>query len=1119
MTTAREPKGDGDEHGGRPHERRVLDFWSALEALSPPSHADKKLGVAIPDRSRKSGVPPARAPVKTEFLKSAMPLPWCDPDRLIENLFARPEEAKGKTMRWRVPLMLADMACSTETIARCFDELAACRMDEDDVRERWREPGEGWATLAVASIDAAGLLVPGSVEISRFGRACGLVFGGEFDALPRASDELADIASAVERELTPQEADGRRRTVLADDLQGARKRLRERLGLGGAAAQKAFGLALPTHVIQEVSGLERALDDRPDMLDSFHARSIDEAHATLETLPPDSALAAYLRDAPAARAWRDPLADRGTLEEILHPSRMPLGRWPAPDPVRLMTLQQAAINALFDSVPERGLFAVNGPPGTGKTTLLRDVIAEVVVRRAHALVAFERPSDAFSGGTTISASGFTSTLYELHPSLRHHGVIVAAQNNPAVENISLELPANEAIRRRDGVPVLEHFHQIAQELSHSRKTWGLFAAKLGRASNCREFAQRLWWGRESGESPTLRHRLNRSPRRAPAEGEGSARYEGPADQGEAEERWRVARGAFDEAIAQAERRRAENKNILELAREYEALEKRCMDASAGLARADERVQQRDERCFTLAARVSRLERQDRRRELYLDTFMTRSRWSQRLFSRRWRRHRAWLAHSRRRDEERLARRRLERESAVQEHGEARRSRERDALVVADCEHALDNARNAREALARSGAAPVYDGSADHAARHAAAPWSDEKSLRVREEVFITAMGVHEAFIDAAGSRVIGNLNAIVRHVQGMSVSSDAAHLLGDLWDSLFLVTPLVSTTFAAATRLLRGLSPESIGWLVVDEAGQACPQAAVGCLAAARRAIMIGDPLQIEPIEAVPEGQRRAIANACGIDAERWAGHWSSCQVLSDRASPWRSRLGDRDIGFPLLVHRRCAEPMFSIANAIAYEGLMLQAADPGASPLLDALGPQVTRSSWLHVPSTSVKFSEEEADVAAKILHAALGASGCLPDLYFITPFRDIAAPLRLTLLKVLLTTRPDLDRGSARKWARDNIGTIHTFQGKEAEAVCLVLGSSAARSGGSRHWAGRTPNVLNVAVTRARRLLLVIGNHDAWSNVGVFTTAAYHLPRVDPPFDGTFTPVTGRLREIDSA
>jgi hypothetical protein len=48
------------------------------------------------------------------------------------------------------------------------------------------------------------------------------------------------------------------------------------------------------------------------------------------------------------------------------------------------------------------------------------------------------------------------------------------------------------------------------------------------------------------------------------------------------------------------------------------------------------------------------------------------------------------------------------------------------------------------------------------------------------------------------------------------------------------------------------------------------------------------------------------------------------------------------------------------------------------------------------------------------------------------------------------------------------------------------LVLGAPKASQSGARSWAAGTPNILNVAVSRAKQDLYVIGSHGAWSGVG---------------------------------
>ena len=71
------------------------------------------------------------------------------------------------------------------------------------------------------------------------------------------------------------------------------------------------------------------------------------------------------------------------------PELYPQGRWPAKDDEPLYASQQAAANSALSglSTAQGGLFSINGPPGTGKTTLLRELVASVTVERAKCLVA------------------------------------------------------------------------------------------------------------------------------------------------------------------------------------------------------------------------------------------------------------------------------------------------------------------------------------------------------------------------------------------------------------------------------------------------------------------------------------------------------------------------------------------------------------------------------------------------------------------------------------------------------------------------------------------------------------------------------------------------------------
>ena len=64
-------------------------------------------------------------------------------------------------------------------------------------------------------------------------------------------------------------------------------------------------------------------------------------------------------------------------------------------------------------------------------------------------------------------------------------------------------------------------------------------------------------------------------------------------------------------------------------------------------------------------------------------------------------------------------------------------------------------------------------------------------------------------------------------------------------------------------------------------------------------------------------------------------------------------------------------------------------------------------------------------------------------------------------------------------------NVGTVHTFQGKENKVVFLVLGASDKEKGAA-NWAVSEPNIINVAATRAKVWFFIIGDKKLYQSIG---------------------------------
>ena len=95
----------------------------------------------------------------------------------------------------------------------------------------------------------------------------------------------------------------------------------------------------------------------------------------------------------------------------------------------------------------------------------------------------------------------------------------------------------------------------------------------------------------------------------------------------------------------------------------------------------------------------------------------------------------------------------------------------------------------------------------------------------------------------------------------------------------------------------------------------------------------------------------------------------------------------------------------------------------------------------------------------------------------------------------KHLLTHLNSAERLILNKWINKSIGTVHTFQGKQAEGVILLLGGNPSKQG-AINWASNYPNILNVALTRAKHKIFVVGNYKLWASKPHFQVLADNIP-----------------------
>lgn len=283
----------------------------------------------------------------------------------------------------------------------------------------------------------------------------------------------------------------------------------------------------------------------------------------------------------------------------------------------------------------------------------------------------------------------------------------------------------------------------------------------------------------------------------------------------------------------------------------------------------------------------------------------------------------------------------------------------------------------------------------------------------------------------------------------------------------------------------------TIDLLVVDEAGQVSPDVGAGMFALAKRALVVGDIYQIEPVWNTGEATDRANAVKFGLTARTDDPRYDKLTIAGYTAAQGNlMKIAGRgcaiqkydDVrGLLLTEHRRCVPELVAYCNELVYAG-RLQPLRPALDPatrLLPVFGRLDVQGRDKKVGTSRQNYDEAAAIVAwlqdnrARIEnHYRDKETGEMVPLWksvgIVTPFSTQANQIERLLRKEM----PDL----ARKNTKLTVGTVHALQGAERDIVIFSPTYGQGYNGGM--FFDKSPNMLNVAVSRAKDSFLVIGN-----------------------------------------
>lgn len=321
-------------------------------------------------------------------------------------------------------------------------------------------------------------------------------------------------------------------------------------------------------------------------------------------------------------------------------------------------------------------------------------------------------------------------------------------------------------------------------------------------------------------------------------------------------------------------------------------------------------------------------------------------------------------------------------------------------------------------------------------------------------------------------RVVGEFSALLELI--VRADQEDRPVERSMYPKYYQLLPKVANVlpcWAVTSLSARGRLPLEAGMfdlLVIDEASQCDIASALPLLYRSKNAVILGDPQQLKHISALRPDKDSQLLLQHKLDADFIS--WSySAHSLFDLASS----LCDSDDIVTLRDHHRSHADIVGFSNEQFYENRLRIATDHSRLKIPARDAPAIR---WVDLegrvvrPSSGSAVNEEEAQAVVKELKHLL-QQGYHGTIGVVSPFRAQANRIRDIL---------ERDGDTSQRLISNDclIDTVHRFQGDERDVMIFSPVVSSGITDNALRFLAANGNLFNVAITRARSALVVVGD-----------------------------------------